>query len=170
MSDFIELGDYTYGTPRLLTWDKSTKVKIGNFCSIANDVRFFLGGNHRLDWVTTYPFPAFFQEAKHIEGHVSSKGDIIVGNDVWLGNNAAILSGVNIGDGAVIGANCVVSKNVEPYSIVVGNPQRTVRKRFTDKQINQLLRIKWWFWDIEKIKANLHLLCSENIDEFIEKN
>jgi virginiamycin A acetyltransferase len=87
-----------------------------------------------------------------------SRGDVIIGNDVWIGYGATILSGVIIGDGAIIGAGAVISKSIEPYSIMVGNPAKLIKKRFSNKTIKFLNEIKWWNWDIDKIKRNIHLL------------
>lgn len=95
---------------------------------------------------------------------------MVIGNDVWIGVNACVLSGVRIGDGAVVGACSVVTRDVPPYAIVAGNPARLVRKRFDDETIEELLKIKWWDWDIERIKENLPLLLSENVKDFAEKN
>ena len=162
------VGKYTYGFPHVYNREDGGNLVIGNFCSIAGNVSIFLGGNHRTDWVTTYPFPAspvFKQNAKAISSHSRAKGDVIIGNDVQIGHGAIILSGVRIGDGAVIGAGSVVTKDVEPYTIVAGNPAMVLRKRFTEKQINKLLKIKWWNWSEEKIKRNINLLCSNNIDK-----
>lgn len=131
--DLVDIGSYTYGNPRLFHWGEDSKLKIGKFCSIADDVKIFLGGNHRMDWITTYPFSALkeeWPEAKDVKGHPATKGDVVIGNDVWIGYGATILSGVKIGNGAVIGAMAVVSKDVEPYSVVVGNPALEVKKDF----------------------------------------
>jgi len=164
----IMVGDYTYGIPKVLHWGENAKLKIGKFCSIADNVLIYLGGNHRTDWITTYPFPILFPEASHIKGHPATKGDVIIENDVWIGNYAVILSGVTVGDGAVIGANAVVAKNVSAYSIVVGNPAREIKKRFSEEEIEILLKIKWWDWPIQKIKENLELLCSNNIKQLLK--
>ncbi len=166
--DVVEVGDYSYGTPSVWHWGEGAKLKIGKFCSFAWDINIFLGGEHRPDWISQYPFSAFFTEAYNIKGHPTTKGNIVIGNDVWVGFNATILSGVVIGDGAVIGAGAVVSKDVEPYSIVIGNPAREVKKRFSPDVIKKLLEIRWWDWDIEKIKKNVELLYSNNLDEFLK--
>jgi acetyltransferase-like isoleucine patch superfamily enzyme len=160
----IQIGQYTYGMPNVIAF-APTKLKIGKFCAISIGVTIILGGNHRLDWVSTYPFMEFpddWPQAKEIRGHPSSKGDVIIGNDVWIGYGATILSGVRIGDGAAVGAEAVVATDVEPYSIVVGNPARLVRKRFDDETIRKLLETRWWDWPIEKIGKNLHVICSED--------
>lgn len=168
-----DIGDHTYGLPRIMRWDDKTKLHIGKFCSIAEDVTIILGGNHRSDWVTTYPFNVinlFFPNAVGIEGHPATKGDITIGNDVWIGNGATILSGITIGDGAIIGARAVVASDVPPYSIVVGNPAQVIRKRFDDESIQALLKIKWWNWDEEKINREVVYLCSNDIRQFIKRN
>ena len=100
---------------------------------------------------------------------LAGRGDMTMGNDVWIGKRVLILPDVQIGDGAVIGAGSVVTKNVGDYEIVGGVPTRHIRNRFTDEQIRELKRIKWWDWPLDKIKANYQLLQSSNIDEFIEK-
>jgi acetyltransferase-like isoleucine patch superfamily enzyme len=165
-----KIGRYTYGKPLVLDWNENSTLKIGSFCSISGNVTILLGGNHRPDWVTTYPFNKIFKEFKHIKGHPNTKGDVIIGNDVWIGYGATILSGITIGDGAVIGPDTVVTKSVQPYSIVVGSPGRVIRKRFDDSTIKKLLQIKWWDWDIGKIKRNIPLMLDKDIDNFIKKN
>lgn len=165
-----EIGRFTYGEPLIVGWNECSTLKIGSFCSIAGKVTIFLGGEHRSDWVTTYPFNVIFNEFKDIKGHPRTKGDVIIGNDVWIGSGVTILSGVTIGDGAVIGASAVVAKSVEPYSIVVGNPARVVKKRFSEEIISKLIKIKWWNWDIDKIKENIPMMLNKDILEFIEKH
>ena len=165
-------GKYTYGTPNVLNvWSNSAKLKIGSFCSIGANVNIYLGGNHRTDWVTTYPFGHIHKNIfNRFDGtdSVSSNGNVIIGNDIWIGSNATIMSGVNIGDGAVIANNSHVVKNVEPYSIVGGNPAKLIRYRFTPEQIEKLLIIKWWSWDDNKINKYSPMLCNNNIDDFIK--
>ncbi len=143
-------------------------LEIGNFCSIARGLNIILGANHRMDWVSMSPINFLFNICPEIN-ELSSKGNVIIGNDVWIGTEVTILSGVTIGDGSVIGARSVVTKSVPPYTIVAGNPAKTIRKRFSDDIINKLLKIKWWNWDDEKIKQNAKLLLSPNMDEFIKK-
>lgn len=159
----FDIGDYTYGNP-IVYFEGEGNLKIGKFCSIAFDnVKIFLGGNHRVDWATTYPFNkiAEFSEASNITGHPSSKGDVVIGNDVWIGMNATILSGVTIGDGAVVAAHAVVTKDVPPYAIVAGNPARVVKMRFSDDVIEKLLELKWWDWPIEKIRTYIPQLMKD---------
>ncbi len=167
-----EVGEYTYGNPRVLDWGEGKKLVIGKYCSIAENVIIFLGGNHRTDWVTTYPFPAIecdWPEAKSIEGHPRSKGDVKIGNDVWIGYGATILSGVTIGDGAVIGAKAVVAKDVQPYSIVVGNPAAILRKRFNFISRYLLQRLEWWNWSEEVVARRVTILCSPNVSFLIKE-
>ena len=156
-----EIGDYTYGEP--IIEDFGSKLKIGKFCSIARGVTILLGGEHNVFWNSTYPFNEVFDEAKEIKGHPATKGDTEIGNDVWIGTEAIILSGVTIGDGAVIAARSVVVKDVEPYTIVGGNPAKVIKKRFSAGQIDHLQSIQWWNWPIEKIKANAKVLMSAEI-------
>lgn len=167
----VEVGDFTYGNPKVKEWGEDTKLIIGKFCSISSDVVILLGGNHRVDWITTYPFPVLTHEwptASNIKGHPATKGDVIIGNDVWIGYGATILSGIVIGDGAAIGARSVVAKNVEPYSIVAGNPAREIKKRFNDETIKKLLDLKWWNWELDKIKENINILCGNNLNSLFE--
>lgn len=164
----VTVGKYTYGNPTIISFpgDKN-KVTIGSYCSIADDVTIFVGGNHRVDWVTTFPIRVMMQFLKEPEeGVVVSKGDVIIGHDVWIGNGATILSGVEIGSGAVIGAKAVVAKSVPPYAVVVGNPGRVVKKRFSESQIERLLEISWWDWPPEQILGNAEILCSGEIEKF----
>lgn len=164
------VGKYTYGNPNVIWESSGAKLNIGNFCSIAGNVNIYLGGNHRTDWITTYPFghinKQIFNTFSGI-GHPATKGDVNIGNDVWIGNNVTIMSGIKIGDGAVIAANSHVVKDVEPYSIVGGNPAKHIKYRFNEEQIQKLLHIKWWFWDDNKINEYLPLLCNQDIDKFI---
>ncbi len=167
------VGKYTYGAPIVKDWHQGTTLKVGNFCSIAENVTILLGGNHPIDWVSSFPFGAMFEEFSGRSSEYPekmSKGDVIIGNDVWIGLNSTILSGITIGDGAIVAANTVVTKNVEPYTIVGGNPGRILKKRFSDEAISKLLVIKWWNWDIDKIKESLDLMLSEDINLFIDRH
>ncbi len=146
------------------------KLIIGKFCSIACGAKFiFTSANHTLKSLSTYPFPIFFDEwnldAKSITSAWDNKGDIVIGNDVWIGYEAVIMPGVKIGDGAIIGTRAVVTKDVEPYTIVGGVPARVIRKRFDDKTIAKLMKIKWWNWYKEKIAKNITNIQSGNIDK-----
>lgn len=164
------IGSFTYGDPRILTWGDQSTLKIGKFCSISAEVTILLVGEHRTDWVTTYPFNVLFKEFHQLSGHPATKGDVIIGNDVWIGTRSTILSGVKIGDGAVIGACSVVTKDVPPYAIVAGNPAKIIRMRFKAETIRDLLQIRWWNWDFQKIKNSMELLLSGNTEELLRLN
>jgi acetyltransferase-like isoleucine patch superfamily enzyme len=161
------IGDFTYGEPTVMNWKEGTTLKIGKYCSIANGVNILLGGNHRSNWISQYPFPCLIT-LKTYPHHTFSNGDVVIGNDVWIGYGSTILSGVTIGDGAVIGAKSVVTKDVKPYRIIGGNPASFIRYRFDPSVISQLLKIRWWEWDHAKVVANASLLCSPNLEEFLE--
>ena len=157
-NDLIECGDFTYGIPIVHQWDKTTRLKVGKFCSIGGNVQILLGGEHPTEWITTYPFDVLLGG-----GVAKSKGDVIIGNDVWIGDDVMILSGVTIGDGAVIAAGSVVTKNVNPYHIVGGVPAKEIRERF--ERWPWIWRcLKWWDWPIDKIAEAIPLLTSGNID------
>ena len=158
------IGSYTYGKPKIYASEKS--ISIGSFCSIADGVTIYSGAEHHHEWVSAYHFSAKF----NCKECSTTKGNITIGNDIWIGDGALILSGVTIGDGAVIAARAVVVKDVKPYSIVGGNPAKHIKFRFNEIQINQLLKIKWWNWDIEKIKNNFDLILNNDIDKFIKKH
>lgn len=169
----FNIGDHSYGNPRIFFENSEAKLSVGKFCSIAEGVNIFLGGNHRVDWVSTYPFNKLkdvFPEAKKIKGHPETKGSVIIENDVWIGFEATIMSGVKIGNGAVIAAGALVTKNVGDYEIWGGNPAKIIGNRFEEKQKKALLKLKWWDWDLIKIKDNVELLCSKNIDALIKKH
>jgi len=165
-----QIGDYTYGNPKVYDWEDGSNLIIGKYTSIADEVAILLGGNHRVDWVSTYPFPAlphYWPEADQIKGHPSSKGDVIIGNDVWVGYRSIILSGVKVGDGAVIAAGSVVVKDVPAYAIVAGNPAKIVKYRFPKRQIKKLLKIKWWDWGEADVHKRIHKICSNNLKDFL---
>ena len=132
---------------------------------IASDVTFIMNGaNHLTDAVSTYPFAIFGADWQNaMDGKTYPyKGDLVIGNDVWIGYKATIMAGVTIGDGAIIASNSVVTKDVEPYSIIGGNPAKLIRKRFPEDKINQLLESEWWNWEIEKITENVEHLTGKN--------
>jgi virginiamycin A acetyltransferase len=177
----IVVGDYTYydDFEDVNNFEKNVKYHfdfigdkliIGKFCMIASNVTFIMNGaNHLSKSISSYPFAIFGKDwSNAMEGkHYPFKGDTIIGNDVWIGYRTSIMPGIHIGDGAIIAANSVVTKNVDPYSIVGGNPATEIRKRFNDKQIKQLLELKWWNWDIEKITDNLEILTSCDLNKLI---
>jgi len=141
------------------------KLIIGKFCSIAAGVKFIMnGGNHRTDWFTNYPFPVFGHGWEvAMPDTWPHKGDTVIGNDVWVGHGVTIMPGVQIGDGAIIATGSVVTKSVEPYAIVGGNPAQPIRKRFDDETIAALLEIRWWDWEIAKITRNLKAICGGDL-------
>lgn len=170
-SGIAEIGPYSYGAPLLRFAQHGHKFKCGAYCSFASDVHVFLGGNHRPDWVSTYPFPAFGWGASHgITDYDRAKGDVVVGNDVWVGWSAVIASGVTIGDGAVVGTRAVVTKDVPPYAIVAGNPARIVKYRFDEETIADLLAIAWWNWDIGKVNSEIPRLMSGDVRAFVARH
>ena len=145
------------------------KLKIGKFCSIACGAKFIFNcANHTLKSLSTYTFPLFFEEWDLSKSEVASawdnKGDIVIGNDVWIGYDAVIMAGVTIGDGAIIGTRAVVTKDVEPYSIVGGVPAKEIRKRFSPEVIAKLMELKWWDWPEDKIKEHIPAIQSGNIE------
>jgi acetyltransferase-like isoleucine patch superfamily enzyme len=165
----VTAGRETYGSPTIEFHGDRTRVRIGAFCSIAGGVILTPGGNHRVDWVTTYPLRIKFQlPGAYTDGHPAAKGDIEIGNDVWIGSGAKVMSGVTIGDGAVVAAWSVVTQDVPPYVIVGGVPARPIRTRFEPHIIEALRRIAWWEWPDELITERAGLLCSPDIEAFIE--
>jgi acetyltransferase-like isoleucine patch superfamily enzyme len=187
MKEWVEIGKYSYGiTDDNIVWDseawgynsekKQPKLIVGNYCSIGINSKFYLGGNHRHDWITTYPFHVkwlhnnIFDTLKDdINGYPLSNGDIIIGNDVWFGENVTVMSGIKIGDGAVIGTNSTVVKDVEPYSIVGGHPAKHIKYRFNDEIVKKLLNIKWWNMDESKLNLLLPYMCNNDIDIFFKQ-
>lgn len=163
------MGKYSYGDPRVRFFaGDHADVHVGRFCSIGPDVEFMVGGNHRVDWVSTYPVRVRHQlPGALVDGHPSSKGDIHVGNDVWIGSGARILSGVHVGDGAVIASFAVVARDVRPYAIVAGNPAREIRCRFDDNTVEQLLNVAWWNWDLQKVIKNVDLINGASVADFL---
>ncbi len=163
-----DIGAHSYGGLQVRSFGDDTQLSIGKYCSFAADVQVMLGGEHRPDWVTTYPFSILRAEHAGIKGHPASKGDIIIGNDVWIGREAIILSGVTIGDGAVIAARSIVRKNVPPYTIVGGVPAKQIRKRFDDDVISRLLALRWWDWSDARVNAAVPLLLQQDITKFLD--
>lgn len=141
------------------------KLIIGKFCQIGAGVEFVMNGaNHQMNAVSTYPFYIFgsWDQSAPSKEDLPFKGDTVVGNDVWIGQNSTILPGVHIGDGAIIGLNSVITRDVPPYTIVAGNPAKSVRKRFDDELIDLLLKLKWWDKSVEEINVLIPLLsCSD---------
>lgn len=164
----IAVGRCTYGAPRFLLWDSTERIEIGSFCSIADDVTIFGGGEHVSTWVTTFPLRIGFGSAMaYKDGHPATKGPTRIGNGVWIGYRSIILSGVTVADGAIVGAGSVVTANVPAYTISAGNPARMIRTRFSERQIEAQLSIRWRDWPLESIYDAVPLLCSEAVDDFI---
>ena len=178
----IIVGDYTYyddpsdseGFERNVLYYYpfyGDKLIIGKFCAIAKDVKFIMNGaNHLMKCFSTYPFQIFgngWEKVMPKIDELPNKGDTVIGNDVWIGYDSLVMPGVKIGDGAIIASRSVVVGNVEPYSIVGGNPAKLIRKRYNDEVIDILLKLKWWDWDVEKITANLEVLVSQDLEKLI---
>ena len=171
--NLITIGKHTYGADsiKIQQWGEGAKLYVGKFCSVASKVEVMLGGNHRTDWVSTFPFGHMskdtFTKCNGI-GHPSTKGDVNIGNDVWIGDSATILSGVTIGDGVCIGTKSVVTKDVPPYTIVAGNPAKHIKKRFSGDIIVGLLEAKWWDLDDNIINHISPLLCSNDFEQLFD--
>lgn len=176
----IEVGDYTYyddasGAERFEERNVvhhyeflGDRLVIGRFCALAAGATFFMnGGNHAMDGFSTYPFNIFgngWEEGFDPQTWVdASRGDTIVGNDVWIGNGALVMPGVTIGDGAIVAARSVVASDVPAYAVVAGNPARIVRMRFDDRTIARLLDIAWWNWPAETITAHLDAIRGNDL-------
>ena len=143
------------------------RLIIGSFCSIGSGAAFIMAGNqgHRYDWASSFPF-FYMPDVPAFSGALDAyqlSGDTVIGNDVWIGSEAIIMPGLTIGHGAVIGTRALVTKDVEPYGIVGGNPARLIRKRFNDVHIALLLEMAWWDWSDDKLQAAMPLLCSGDI-------
>lgn len=149
--------------------DDVDKLKIGSYCSIGTGVSFIMAGNqgHRHDWITSFPF-FYMSEVEAFHGAENGyipAGDTVIGNDVWIGAEAMIMPGVKIGHGAVIGSRSVVTKDVEPYTVVGGNPAKPIKKRFTEDEIKMLLEMEWWNWSEALLANAMSIFCSTRIDE-----
>ncbi|RTE53844.1 antibiotic acetyltransferase [Arenibacter aquaticus] len=177
----IHVGDYTYydDFEDVANFEKNVKYHydfvgdkliIGKFCMIASDVCFIMNGaNHLSNAISAYPFAIFGKDWKHAmdNRNYPMKGNTVVGNDVWIGYKATIMPEVQIGDGAIIASNATVVKDVEPYSVVGGNPAKLIRKRFSEAEITKLLQLQWWDWPIEKITENVDKLTGLKINDLL---
>lgn len=167
----MKVGDHTYGAIGLID-KRYGKIIIGDYCSIAAGVTAIMG-NHRLDMVSTYPFHTvspYFCDTVPAEADHYSNGTTVIGNDVWIGRNAILMSGVQVGDGAVIAAHAVVTKDVEPYSVVGGNPAKHLKYRIIEEvKRRKLQEIAWWHWEESKVVENMNEINSPDIDGFIKK-
>lgn len=160
-----DYGYGSYGTPLVEHGDKEVHLKIGSFCSIAGGVKILLGGNHNTNAITTFPF---YERLPGVVKNNETKGDVVIGSDVWLASDCLILSGVTIGHGAVVAARAVVTKDIPPYAIVGGNPAKIIRYRFSDDLIRELLSDPWWELPHEEIITIASLLCGENIQTLLD--
>lgn len=176
----VIIGDFTYAHVEWMEGEKVTRslipysfgdkyLKIGKFCSIGFGVQFISPyANHQTHSITTYPFWHIFSTKENLQPWLEEadyKGDTIIGNDVWFGRESMIMPGVTIGDGAIIGARAIVTKDVPPYAIVAGNPATVIKYRFSQEMIQELLKIQWWDWTIEKIIAHHTLLMGGDIEK-----
>ena len=175
----IIVGDFTYiadsefesHVTHLYPWNND-KLVIGKFCQIAAGVEFVMNGaNHQMNAVSTFPFYtlAGWDMKAPAPEDMPLKGDTVIGNDVWIGQNATILPGVHIGDGAIIGASSVVGSDVEPYTIVAGNPAQFIRNRFDDELTNLMLEWRWWDKPIEEINSLIPILTNSNLTDVKKK-
>ncbi|MBO5025626.1 MAG: CatB-related O-acetyltransferase [Bacteroidaceae bacterium] len=172
VGDFTYFSDMDFEKHVLHHYDfNGDKLIIGKFCQIASGVTFVMNGaNHQMNAASTYPFyimNGWEQELPTI-ADLPIKGDTVVGNDVWIGQNATILPGVHIGDGAIIGLGSVVGSDVEPYTVVAGNPARTIRKRFDDELTALLLKLEWWNKEVDEIQRLIPLLTDSNLQNVKE--
>lgn len=168
VGDFSYIADSDFESHVTHHYDwNNDKLIIGKFCQIASGVEFVMNGaNHQMNAVSTFPFYTLegWKQTPPTQKELPIKGDTIIGNDVWIGQNATILPGVHIGDGAIIGANSVVGSNVDPYTIVVGNPAKALRKRFDEELIDIMEKLKWWDKSIEEINNLIPLLTNSNLE------
>ena len=165
-----EVGDFTYAAnPTIRSWGEGSKLYIGKFCSIGANVKFLLGGNHHTEWCSTYPFNVLLSDlCPNSERCAATKGNIVIGNDVWIANDVTILSGVTIGDGAVIANGAIVTKDILAFEVVGGIPAKKIKDRFDAYTMLKFSQIKWWDWSDEKLVKALPLLCSEDYIKLIE--
>lgn len=166
----FSIGAYSYGRPKVRFPESGRSLTIGRYCSIADKVEILLGGDHRLDWASTYPFAALrghFPDADPPEDYHSSRGDVVIGHDVWLGSGCMILSGVTVGHGAVVAAHAIVTRDVPPYAVVAGNPARVVRTRFAPEVVEALVAEAWWDRSPAEVSDLIPLLQSDRIEDLL---
>ncbi|MGW8281549.1 CatB-related O-acetyltransferase (plasmid) [Sphingomonas aurantiaca] len=162
------VGTGSYGQLQVLDFGDGGTFRMGAYCSVAEDAQVLLGGAHRVDWVTTYPFPRIEPALAHLPGYPPPVEAVTIGSDVWIGTRALILSGVTIGDGAVVAAGAVVTRDVAPYAVVGGVPARVIRHRFDPDTIARLQAVAWWHWDHDRVLRAAPHLCSARIDTFLD--
>lgn len=166
VGDFTYFSDVDFESHVLHHYDFiGDRLIIGKFCQIASGVTFVMNGaNHQMNAASTFPFYIMgWRQTPPSFDNLPLKGDTVIGNDVWIGQNATILPGVHIGDGAIIGLNSVVGSDVEPYTIVAGNPAGVLRKRFDDELIGLLLRLRWWDRFVDEIQRLIPLLTDSDL-------
>lgn len=163
----VTYGPGSYGIPKILTYMYGTEgLRVGNYSSIGGTI--LLGGKHAVDRVTTTPLRILFgMEGAGEDGYPTPTGDTHIGSDVWNCAGSLVMSGVTIGDGAIVAGGAVVTKDVEPYAIVGGNPAKFIKWRFPEEQREALLEIKWWNWSEDEVREAVPLLCGKDIDAFI---
>jgi virginiamycin A acetyltransferase len=176
-SPLIEVGDFTYyddpedptafEARNVLYHYGPEKLVIGKFCALGAGVRFIMNGaNHRMDGPSTFPFPimggSWVEHFDLITG-LPSRGDTVVGNDVWFGYRSIVMPGVSIGDGAIIASGAVVVDDIPAYAIAGGNPASAIRRRFNDEDITRLLALAWWDWPVEHISEHIRTIMSGSI-------
>lgn len=164
---YIADSDFESHVTHLYDWN-GDRLIIGKFCQIAAGVEFVMNGaNHQMNAVTTFPFYTLegWDMSPPEKHDLPLKGDTVIGSDVWVGQNAVILPGVHIGDGAIIGADSVVGSDIAPYTVVVGNPARPLRKRFDDELITLLLDFRWWDRPIDEINSLIPLLTCSDLEK-----
>jgi acetyltransferase-like isoleucine patch superfamily enzyme len=162
-----EVGVGTYGIPEVFEFGDKTILRVGSYTSIAAGVRILLGGEHRTDWLTTYPFPAMMDGLEDIGDYAPSKGDVVIGSDCWICADAMILSGVTVGHGAIVAAGAVVTRDVAPFAVVGGNPGKFIRWRFDEELRQRLLSAAWWDWPMEEVKSVARMLSGSDMDAFL---
>jgi acetyltransferase-like isoleucine patch superfamily enzyme len=164
----VEIGRHTYGLSKksFFVPHENVPVRIGSFCSIGPDVLFICAAEHRVDTATTFPIQFVNGKIRNGNGTVG-KGPITVGHDVWIGARCIVLSGVTIGNGAVLGAGSIVTRDIPPYAIAVGNPARTIRYRFAPDVIRRLQSLEWWNWSDDLIGERVELLTATDVDRFL---
>jgi acetyltransferase-like isoleucine patch superfamily enzyme len=170
----LEFPEHSYIPPQLLQFgpERGEKgLRVGNYSSINGGTRVLLGGHHHAEWVSTYPFRIKYGlDGAYDDGQPFSRGPVTIGSDVWIGYDVVILSGVTIGHGAIVAAGSYVVKDVEPYTIVGGNPATPIRRRFDEATVAALLRIAWWDWPHEKVLAHVDQLSAGELSAFVAEH
>jgi acetyltransferase-like isoleucine patch superfamily enzyme len=199
-ADWLQFGAHSYFANRLGvgTWALKEKISVGKYCSIADQVVIFTGGNRHTDFAANYPVdvlgsvprnssdskrrsvgasPVIFNTLRRVAQSIPylqigrsylGTKNTTIGNDVWIGFGALIMGGVAVGDGAVVAAGSVVFSEVPPYAVAAGNPARVIRSRFSQRTVERLLRIRWWDWPEDKIRQNLDWFYRP-ISDFVER-